>query len=440
MRLSLNITQGMRQEQAQKQVMSLGLRLEQRHEMALQMAGDINDHFEFDSADAPKKSYDHVVKSLAILEVNEEIRNAIEATMLHWAIKNHVLQSPTVFANEQRANLLDVIGGAYFEMAGGSFSLQGNMDARTTMGLFKKAIKSPDEMAVAIEKTRTLLQEDERGETTSAGTMQNLEETTNALSAAEALRPSIESTRSIMVALLNFPINGQKPLRDFFRDMIVFKNITPIISERIQSRYATRALQISRKDESKNMVHATMNMVGEYALASMGVIAPDLFIRRSGEMDEKSYEDARSILAKEGMNLDEQLKKYKLQDSGTFYFHRYATLDHKPSYITDELVRSFITETVRKNTEAVLIALEYQNDFFPKMKQAVTTNNDKSIEGRKNAHDEVRELMIVALGSQKFKEFLRDMIAGAWYEKLSVFMPEQKVPSKFSKPLPQSSE
>ena len=209
MRLSLNITQGMRQEQAQKQVMSLGLRLEQRHEMASQMADDINDHFKFDNADAPKKSYDHVVESLAILEVNEEIRNAIKITMLHWAIKNHVFQNPTVFANEQCADLLEVIGGAYFEMAGGSFSLQENRDARTTMGLFKKAIKSPDEMAAAIEKTSTLLQEDEREETTGEGTMQNLEETTNALAAAEVLRPSIESTRSIMVALLNFSINGQ---------------------------------------------------------------------------------------------------------------------------------------------------------------------------------------------------------------------------------------
>lgn len=413
-------------EQRQEQRLSTAQRQEMRQEMAAQMGGDLQGHFKEDSPDRPERSYDTVIVKLAALAIDEQTRKAIEDLMLDKHIKASMLDNPVVYASGNLRKIPEVIGKGIFAKFGGNFPIHDTDSATTTRAWFLDAIQNPVAVQDKIDSQERALSGDIGREIAGEGAARALNEMKNAITVVDQLRAHIETFRVIMEMLMQHSIDGEMILQQFFRDRLAFERFAPVVSERLQHRFTTRALQLTKNEGPKSLHYTTLNTVGEYTLLSLGVIAPALFVRMAGEVDEEAYQTAREVLQGEGVDLDEQMRRWKLHQEGTFFYHRYAIKSEKPTKITDELIRQFITETVRKDMQNVLDALEYDRSFFPRIKTSVHEEHDRSVAGRKNAHDDVREAMITAFGSQKFKDYLRKMIAGPWYEKLNIFMAKKE--------------
>jgi hypothetical protein len=103
-----------------------------------------------------------------------------------------------------------------------------------------------------------------------------------------------------------------------------------------------------------------MNTIGEFILISFGVISPNVFTLRQGNIEPDMEEHMRSIMEESGLNFDKVMKDYNLTKRGGFFYQRWATLNERPSAVSDDNVREFLTKTVRKDSDKLLEASGFE--------------------------------------------------------------------------------
>ena len=412
----LEAKQAMRQSTEQR--MTHAQRMSQRMHIAQQLATQIYANF-LDGPDAPQKSYEKVVDEVTANEEPAQIREGVRTVMKNRAVKSAVLTHPLILANQNIGKLNIVIAKALFDVSnGGHFDFETRRDARTIEGELYRALEDPAGYAKAIEEFTAV------GGHAALNAMEQLREKENARDAVEACRDFIENVRNSILLLLSLkPDGNERAFLNYMRDIIAFDCFAPMVSARIQNRFVTSATTINRGDKPERLRYGTLNTVGEFTLASMGVIAPDLFTTQAGEVDQQAYDAAKSMFERNNMDIDRELSRHHLTAPGTFYFNRYQTLDRRPNRVTEKLVRQFITETVRESGDEVLDALEFETGLFPRIKQSLFDDHDKTVHGRQNAITEIHEHLGTALGGMRFRDFIREKISRDWYDKLQIFMP-----------------
>ncbi|MFZ2834526.1 MAG: hypothetical protein WAZ64_00645, partial [Candidatus Moraniibacteriota bacterium] len=167
-----------------------------------------------------------------------------------------------------------------------------------------------------------------------------------------------------------------------------------------------------------------INTIGEYSLISMGIITPEIFGLQKAELKDKLYENLKDGFFDKKKDLDEILKKFQLKTEGTIFWNRWKTIGIKPRAITDELVRSFITKTVRNDKDKLLEIYDYQ-DFFEEAKRIVLESK-RSKNAKMSYKFELRKLLVEKLSDANSFNQLVVLAKKQWYQKLDMFYSQQK--------------
>jgi hypothetical protein len=237
--------------------------------------------------------------------------------------------------------------------------------------------------------------------------------------AALAVAEKYRETHQVMLHALKalFAVKGpggKSMLREFFLEAFVLHKFTVLLPHRIARRFVKRFTEIRIRETSwsPRSRDAFLNSVGEFVLVCMGIISPTVFVMKKGRVDTELIEE----LEEAGFNASEYLKSMNLSPTGCFFWNRWHTLNKRPSYITDDLIRSFITQTVRADSATLLRVVDFEKTF-QELKD-ISRANDLDDDEKEEA---CAEVMIKTLTDDKFIEVLVERIKSSWMQKLTIF-------------------
>ncbi len=247
----------------------------------------------------------------------------------------------------------------------------------------------------------------------------------DALALIPHIRPHIQSLSHVLQYLQNLCDEDQsKPFLDFFRYHVAMPHLAFVVSDRIQQRFASRFMDVRQQSSQDEFEIPFLNAIGEFVLVSMGIVDPRLFSVHNGEISDTKMDAAREMCSQVGVDLDQLMNHWKLTKEGTFFFSRYAMKGQRSCRVTDEFVRSFITQTVRSDQSAIIKASQF-SDMFSRAKNIVASMGSKQVE-RSAAKTALCELFSDACSGYELKQHLLKQIQGPWFEHLSVFFPDSK--------------
>lgn len=326
--------------------------------------------------------------------------------------------------------LLNLVGEFLYNLNDGNFEIisnnktsSENTDADTEVvsldkGLFKKALLNKTDL----EKETTELEKiyvNGKDKPEFKGLLDEILRNRKALSLVESNTDQIKTIKNSCLYL--FGIKNQEGLpvvHDFIKESAVLDKLDFYLSERIQNRFYSRFKQITKGQKSDIYKTAFLNTVGEYVLVSMGIISPELFSLKKGYFGDDQYNDLKTKLTEDGIDIERLFSYYSLKGPGTIFVNRWNTVEAEPGRITDEKIREFITETVRKNEDAVLEIFNYEN-FFEEAKDISIAA--KNIEERKDMEIKLKELLQKRFEKKEAKDKLIELIKNKWYPKLNIF-------------------
>ena len=283
---------------------------------------------------------------------------------------------------------------------------------------YQRALVKPEAVEQEIQDLNNLVRQ--QG-TVKPGTMAYINELTEALRIKELYGPVINNATYVLGRVLTQRDQKNRPvLLDFLQELTVLKKLNFIFSERIQKRFVKKFFRINKNSKQEGFKHDFLNTIGEYVMVGMGVVEPDLFSRQQADLNDEYYLQAKDSLGKLGVDLDKLLDYYDLQGSGTIFWNRWAVKGQKLGFITDELVRDFITQTVRADGEEILTAVDFDN-FFAHAKLLITEGQKKSKEERESLSNEIAELLVKTLDKTEVNKTLIELIKNKWYNKLDIF-------------------
>jgi hypothetical protein len=300
----------------------------------------------------------------------------------------------------------------------GIFTLKpGDREMGSTFVSLDRALKEPEKIRAALDNETALARGELRDSAGSAYIAQ-IGEGRRALEMAEELAPYLEvGQRLLEIAFCVTGVDSEPLLPRFFREAAVMKDLDWELSERIARRFVTRFASARSNTPAYEFKDAMVNTIGEFSLVSLGILAPSLFRRARGHVDELEVLFADQLVddATDGVKaVAASLRKYKLAERGPIYWCRWALPDGvKLTPVTDDLVRDFIRVTVAADTDEVLTAFKF-DDFFGKIKELRSqTTGDK---GARAAH--YAEALGRALGEQEFRDFLIAKCSSQWFPRL----------------------
>ncbi len=236
---------------------------------------------------------------------------------------------------------------------------------KTNLPLFTEAFLAPDALRQRAADYLQVLQANAE----KVGSVAEYSEMITAQNIMEIVRPHIDILYTTLVYLFaKKDLKGEAILATFLRDSAILQKLTLILSERMLKRFVKRFEKVGKKAAASEYEDMILNTVAEYTLISMGIITPDIFTQRRGDIDTDAYTEASADLEKIGVKLEDVLSHYHLKSSGSLFWCRYSTTKTVPSRISDEFIRHFITETVRKDRVEVFEALNYSS-FFNEIKK-----------------------------------------------------------------------
>lgn len=408
--------------------LSMGQRLSQSQELALgqklELSQKLAETFEtirIGSGSSPGEVTKRVFAQILEGIENTEFQAALQTIVLADTFQAQLLRDPGIFATMserilQRFSLryiheVSAVGGAY------SYARAANGDIlaeppKTTLPLLIEAFEKPEEFNVKITEHIEMLRAVSRSTSTS---MLDLHEMQDARTVVEHISGEVKMLSRVLAFLFSRKDgHNQSILKNFLMDVAVLEKLDCFASERLQKRFVKRFVRVRTHSQSDTFEEAMLNTIGEYTLVSMGIIAPEIFILSRGEIQKEMFAEIGKDLAKEGIDLPKLLAGYRLRSEGTFFFNRYHTLSKCPCAITDELIRKFITKTVREDRRSVLDAVCFEKEFFPNIVSVVEESDEEDREV------DMRNCLINLLGDEAFQMKFLALLRG-WYKYFDMF-------------------
>lgn len=420
----------LRLSQKLEQNISMQQRLEIRQQLAQRMGDDISS-LRSDAGGDDEVFLDDILKELLENIQNAEVKEALLELFNDENLRRKLLERVELLAIPSDKRIGDFALDYFYESFDGAFMFEpqdkkgvqkiGNV-YKIVRHHFDLAYKNPEKLDYEIDKLEEIVK---RGRESGviADTQRTIEEIRNMREAKlvmAAARESIDILKdAVKLSLLKNGKNGEQSiLANFLRDTAILRRLDFVISERIQKRFISRFSK-TLKGVPVNYEDAFLNTVGEYSLASIGIIDPEVFRLQRAEIDPFLYRDVKATLDEMGLSYDELAKHYNLKGSGTIFWNRWAIKGQKPSSITDDKIREFLTQTVRKDKEKILKGANYV-DFFEEIKGVLKRTSGKSEYA--NRENELRELLVNKFEDKNFRNILLDLIKNNWYSKLDIFM------------------
>lgn len=252
--------------------------------------------------------------------------------------------------------------------ADGSYLTQ---DIPLDEGLFKQAVLRPEELQKEIGRlNEAILSSQGNREPSAADATYNLtrerQKQVDALDIADAYTQRIQEILKIVsgVLLVKPKKNQRNVLIDFLYDTHVLSKLDFYVSERLIKRFCTRFENIKSTstitDADKK---AASNIAAEFVLVSLGIINPEIFYLQKGEISSEETAVFKGFCHELNIDPNTLAKHYQIQTSGTFFWNRYFVQGMKPSKITEQKIRNFITNTFRQNPDEILAAMQFETGF-----------------------------------------------------------------------------
>lgn len=420
---------GMSLEQSQS------MRQTQRPELKQELVQKMGYHIENvrdAGPDSPDSLLQGVIDGILGAIDDDNLREGLRTLFSDETFREKILNYAALLAAPTPERVRDVVLNYFYNIHRGEFAFEDAEEEKHEEGRaprvvsvqsyarFREAFISPNVPREKIEESIKLwLPEQKASGGDPIGAKRVMDESAAALIAADFSRPHVDILIQALDTVLKKRESGAPGLTDFLRDVAIMGKLDFVVSERIQRRFADRFSKAGWRTSPESMQNAFLNAVGEYALVSMGVVYPNLFQLNRGVRDTDAYENAKDSFADAGLDLDEVLRQSNLQGQGTFFMHRWKTIERKPSHITDDLIREFITQTVRADSERILEAADYKT-LFEKARSICAEGRS----GDKDKEDVMNDLcteLADTIASEPFEEAIIDLIRNKWYAKLDIF-------------------
>lgn len=447
----------MGQNLSQRAEISLAQRLQLRLGMIHELGDDMEGLLD-QSGFAPEATYDVMVNQLvervavrklipplAEGETTEQRQQSVieDASLLSHILKDdntvnlreYALGAPLTMADLQpdvngqptmRINrMTEIVVRRLFAHLGGPAGVQLPDDTeiyRTLAPHLVTAFTEPTLLQRQIDEASKIASSSDAG----VGAMQEVNERQYAIRLAAKLKDDVEWLRARLELAYSIPDEQRQPLfRNFFRDLALLKRLMFLESSRLQRRFVADFGRVSGRTRPKEKELAMVNLIGDYTLVSVGAIVPEVFIRRSNVVDEVAASYAREEVCDAGGDLTQLLQKYKLQDSGRYFWHAYGAKEVGTNRATDQALREFVTETVRAQRECLLAAIDYPT-LFKNVQDANLARKDYDEEQTEGMEDdELRAIFVRALRRDEFRAEILKLVRQDWYGQLRQFMTDR---------------
>ena len=366
-----------------------------------------------------------VVDCLSKRPMDSRVRARLCAYLQDQQLQQYVAAKPYGLAQGDQAGVAQFLVDFLYESLGGGQKLTLQLqDAaaeavgleahqETSRGRFVSAFLRPEELEAECRRMEGL------ADVGGVGFGQELREMHSALQIRRALEGDFNLLQAVLLKCLSIRREGEPPiLLDFVRELVILRQFAPVLSERIQKRFAERFRCVRENALPEQYRDAMLNTIGEFVLASLGIVAPSLFQIMQREIDQLSTLIAEQACDESDYDLQQAFGYWKLKPRGTIFWNRWAVRGQRPSPLTDDLIRRFLTQTVRKSGEDLLAAIAFDQIVAG----AKEVTRDNSAEDRE---DELRSLLLEHLELPAFLAAISEHMRTDWYRQLAVFWPNR---------------
>ena len=395
-----------------EQKLEAELKLE--HQMALTQSMDVFSERLNERAEDSDQSVDDVllksiVKELAGSITNETLKQSIEGLMDVDSLRELILArgKPLAFPKsnlEFKKTLKNIVATFFYHgtAQGGKIIFKDakgyESSKEVDRGNFEEAYLDPGAIEEKISQFGELLRREIAGEGMNAGWAR----LRHAKEAVQELRPQMDMMVRILEALFSLRREGQAPVSDFLKGLVVEKEAKFIISARLLSRFTTRFSTKIRTGKEEEFKIAFTNLIAEYVLIAMGVLDPEIF---------------------QLMSLHKELVKNEKSEKKGGRFWQCRRLKGKPiSGKSDQEVLRFITKTARESSDRLCEETNFHALFSGIQMEA----SNYSGKGELTRNEEFREFLqnefVEFLSSKSVQKALLKEVKDRWYPELDQFL------------------
>jgi hypothetical protein len=418
--MNLEFSQRLEMDQEQTQSLSIEQRMLLDQKM-VQIMDSLEDSF------PPDGKKEEILKRLLAQAVsnisNENLRKSLEKFIAGDSFTKQILKNIDVLAFNEKQAMTDFILEYIYNMHLGMFEISSGDGENTEIindvdiGFFKEAYNNP-------EKAEQNLKDDEKlldVTVDKSGLIREISMYIHAKKVVELIRSEINTIIDLVKLILNVKINDKsETVLDFVKESSLLAKFKLFESERLVKRFINRCEGVAVSRLSEEYKESFLNSIGEFVLISFGVISPSVFTLRQGNIDSEMEKQMRGIIEESGLDFDKIMKDYNLTKRGGFFYQRWATLNEKPSAVSDDNVREFLTKTVRKDSDKLLEDSGYE-DIIEKIKDIKRNTKDK--DEREERYEQIFDELF---SGTDFVNTLLECTKG-WFDELSIFYSKRKV-------------
>lgn len=249
-----------------------------------------------------------------------------------------------------------------------------------------------------------------------------IKEKKDALIVADMLKEQYDYIQKFLKYILVYKVEWELLLLNFLKTSCILDKVDLLISERLLNRitswFISRGINENTKSEKFHVL--IMNNIGLYTMVILWIINPKIFTLQY--FDNSPLKEA--LLETESndwdTDLDEICRKFNMKNDNTIFFNRYFTLNEKPSTITNENIRNFVTKTVRTDTQEIMKHTRF-NEFFSELKEKYLDLISEYKISKNDKRDYFYQKSYDLLYERDLEEILIKLINEKWYSELSIF-------------------
>lgn len=335
-------------------------------------------------------------------------------------IKDRFLQATDAFVTRDQAKLHSEIQAAALILVYQAIAAETQMNV--TQDQFQKAYFNPESVQNEINTLTEYLRMSQSANRDDSATVENISALQSSLTMVNQHRETINGYSTVVetaFCVLDKPATrgGVSVLQSVLTDMALQRRLDRVVSERVLTRFETKVTQSIRRSTPGEFENAVLNMIGEQALVTMGVLDQKLFQLQSANVDYSILEPDFKEL---GLSMNDELKRYGLTSKGRIFWNSWALRGRKPTVQTDDQIRLFIINHVRKEKDGILAAIDYPNLFAQLQETMNGAGNMRDKEKREQANLQIRKKIIEVLTDDQFFAAMKPLFR-KWYPELQQF-------------------
>lgn len=418
MSLSLGLSQRMEQKQEIKLKQAISLRQELRQQLTLQISNNRVD-IGLSNLDMIKSVIEQITKT-SDPDTASIFENIFLLDKAFETINQEVL--PLI-----RGRKKDIQKFAYLYLfatqtdANGEFSIEPEEDSKpiTKVKVFRAdyidAITNPEKLIK--EKTVLLEVFKEKPDNIYPKRISEIQTALNIADQSKELGEFIELATNL---LLQKNVNGENIFKSLLQDIYLLSIMNYQFSDRLLKRMASVFAERNFDDyydREDVYINGVLNAIGEYTLLILGIITPELFASQRVVISEQARIDFNCT---DDEIVNKIISRVDLENKRQIFLSRYKTANFRPNQITDDLIRNFITKTVRAQGQHIIEKIDFHY-WFDQLKESYDDTEPSDLRNKEKRavffYDHCARLLL----SEKLNNTLIDLIKNEWHKELAMF-------------------